>query len=72
MSTLTPEDRLRTVEKHVYEIQAIIEALDGVVRLAHLTSEETIGFQLGIMVDSLRKEADAILAAAATKSGGVA
>lgn len=72
MIALTPEDRLRTVEKHIYDVLATIEALSGVVQLAHESDRATIGFQLGLMVDSLKANADAILAAAATKSGGVA
>ncbi|PWC89853.1 hypothetical protein TSH100_04255 [Azospirillum sp. TSH100] len=70
MTAKTPEDRLRTVEKHTYDIQAIAEALECASQLAHLTNQSGLGFMIGIMAKALQTEADAVLAAAATKAGG--
>ena len=64
MTTKTPEDRLRTVEKHSYTVQATIEGLDAIAMLAHLTDRDDLGFLIGMAVDRLRAETDAILAAA--------
>lgn len=71
MSTPTPEDRLQTVERHCYTIQAMAEVLDGMSNFAHVTNRNDIGFMLGFMAERLRQDADIILSAAtAVRRGG--
>lgn len=72
MSIPTPEDRLATVESHTYTIQALGEALGAMSRYAHLVDQAELGFMIGFIADRLRQEADAVLAAAATRNGGKA
>lgn len=66
MSTPTPEDRLSTVERHTYTVQALGEVLTAVSTYAHLSDRSDIGFLIGFLSDRLTEEADAILKAAAT------
>lgn len=63
------EDRLSTVEKHSYTVQATIEGLDAIATLAHLTERHDLGFLIGMSADMLRRECDVILAAATIKRG---
>ena len=64
MTATTPEDRLRAVEKHIYNIQALAEAFEAISSFAHLTERQDLGFNIGFLVERMRREADAVLAAA--------
>lgn len=72
MNSPTPGDRLRAVERHAYDVQAVAEALDLLATHAHLTNREDIGFALVILVERLRDNADAILSAATEPPKGKA
>lgn len=66
MTPLTPEDRLRTVERHCYSILGMVEVLDAMSNFAHLTDRNDLGFMVGFMAKQLRDDAEAVLKAAAT------
>lgn len=65
MTSPTPEDRLSAVESHIYTVQALTDALEGLVLLAHLTGHPSMGFLLGFLVERQRAELNAAVAAAA-------
>lgn len=71
MTTLTPEDRLRTVERHAYDIQAVAESYAAISAFAHMTNNPALGFLIGLLAERLRDETDAILSAAAMRGRGV-
>lgn len=64
MTTPTPEDRLKTVERHTYTIHALAEVLEAMSGFAHLTDRADLGFMIGFMADRLREESEAVLTAA--------
>jgi hypothetical protein len=66
MTSPTPEDRLVTVERHAYTVNALADTLAGISQYAHLTDTPALGFLIGFIGDRLRQEAEAILQASAT------
>lgn len=62
--TGTPNNRLKTVERHAYTIQALAESLDAMSSFAHQNNRTDLGFLLGFLADRLHQEADAIITAA--------
>lgn len=66
MTPPTLEDRLATVERHSYTINALAEVLEAVSSYAHLTDRSDLGFLIGFLGDRLREESDTVIAAAAT------